>query len=85
MRQEKALYIPTLLCPYTTVKKVRLSKTDIANCLGNVIPVITVDSKVILAETEFDSNVALLRWSKLTDMQSLELDLLIFTHRNSAL
>lgn len=55
MRQEKALYSPTLLCPYSTVKKVRLNKTDIDNCLGKMIPVITVDSKVILAETEFDS------------------------------
>lgn len=55
MRQEKALYSPVLLCPYTTVKKISLAKTDIANCLGNLIPVITVDSEVILAETEFDS------------------------------
>lgn len=55
MRQEKALYSPTLICLYSTAMKVRLNKTDIANCLGNMIPVITVDSKVILAETEFDS------------------------------
>lgn len=55
MRQEKALHSHTLLCPYSTVKKVRLNKTDIDNCLGNMIPVITVDSKVILPETEFDS------------------------------